>query len=63
MKYIKALLRLRKVFYAANCALWLLEQKELQPLIDGAWGDPAAIHDLLIDAGCKPSCDPKDTLK
>jgi len=62
MKYIKAILRLRKVFYAANCAFWLLEQKEFQSFINGQWGDPEAIRDLLKQAGCKPSCRPKDTL-
>lgn len=43
--------------YAANCALWLLNQPELSDLLEGDWGDPAEIKKLLEDAGCVPSCE------
>lgn len=42
--------------HAANCALWLLEQDQLRPLVDGVWGDPQVIRDMLREAGCVPSC-------
>lgn len=61
-KWISFFNRIHKVFYAANCALWLLEQEELKPFINSDWGDIAAIRDLLKNAGCKPSCDMDDVL-
>jgi hypothetical protein len=51
------------VFYAANCALWLLEQEELRSLLKGDWGDPEATRNLLRKAGCVPSCDREQALK
>ena len=46
---------------AANCALWLLSQPELKSLIDGEWGDPIAIKEMLEKAGCVPSCEKANT--
>jgi len=65
---VRRIVRLVDVYHAANCALWLLEQKELRPLIEGDRGDPEAIRDMLRKAGCVPKCGrewalkPNDTL-
>ncbi len=60
---VRRLVRLVDVFHAANCALWLLEQKELRPLIEGDWGDPEAVRDMLRKAGCVPKCGREWALK
>ena len=60
---VRRIVRLVDVFHAANCALWLLERKELKPLIDGEWGDPEAIRDMLRKAGCVPKCGREWALK
>lgn len=60
---VQRLVRLVDVFHAANCALWLLEQRELRPLIEGDWGDPEAIRDMLRKAGCIPKCGREWALK
>jgi len=62
-RLVSALRRARSVFHAANCALWLLEQEELRDLMDGEWGDPPAIRDLLREAGCEPRCDRDDVFR
>jgi hypothetical protein len=61
---VRRIVRLVDVFHAANCALWLLELKELRPLIeDEYWGDPEAIRDMLRKAGCVPKCGREWALK
>ena len=45
--------------YAANCALWLLTQDQLKPIMESSWGDPEVIKNMLIKAGCVPSCERK----
>lgn len=42
------------IVHAANCALWLLEQPELEHLITSDWSDPEAIYQKLLNAGCVP---------
>lgn len=50
--------QITKLRHAGNCALWLLSQDELKPIINSNWGDPIEVKRILKEAGCEPSCDP-----